>query len=312
MGTIEGRFTQSPRKPYGDGLAANYGVHKAAHVVTRVLQHAELAVTELVAENPPLRVSDPIPHQDAYLIGCQLRDRKPFEYLEGERTIGTMSLQAGDTTIRDLRRDPRSMTRGPFHSLLWFVPRTSIQVVVEQVGAHYVDDLHFDPCTAIHDQTIRHLSASMLPALRAPHQVNTLFSDHIAAAFAAHLAGTYGGMKTQPRTPKGRLAPWQERRAKEMLVADLKGITPLAAIADACGLSAGYFARAFRKSTGLAPHAWLLKARVEHAMTLLQQQNLPLSEIALLCGFADQSHFGRVFRLHTGHSPYSWRRLAIA
>jgi transcriptional regulator GlxA family with amidase domain len=113
------------------------------------------------------------------------------------------------------------------------------------------------------------------------------------------------------RLKKGGLAPWQERRAKEMLAADLGGATPLAEIAGACGLSAGHFARAFRRSTGLAPHAWLLKARVERAMVMLRQADPSLSEIALACGFADQSHFGRVFTRSTGHSPRAWRRQSL-
>jgi AraC-like DNA-binding protein len=44
-----------------------------------------------------------------------------------------------------------------------------------------------------------------------------------------------------------------------MLIADLTSAIPLAVIAEASGLSAGHFARAFRRSTGLAPHAWLLR-----------------------------------------------------
>jgi AraC family transcriptional regulator len=107
------------------------------------------------------------------------------------------------------------------------------------------------------------------------------------------------------------LAPWQERRAKEILVADLTGATPLSEIALACGLSSAHFARAFRISTGLPPHAWLLTARVERAMTLLRRADMSLSEIALACGFADRSHLSRIFARQTGKSPGLWRRQAI-
>jgi len=243
--------TQPSRRPYGRGLAANYGVEDAAHVVARVLRHSELAVTELRAEDPPVRISDPIARQDAFLIGCQLRDRSPFEYREEERSLGTCSLRAGEITIRDLRRDPRSLTAGPFHSVLWFLPRASLNDVADEANAPHVDELPTDPCVGIADDTIQLLSASMLPALRAPQQVNRLFSDSVSIALAAHVAHAYGGQKVEPRLVKGGLAPWQERRAKEMLVADLAGATPLAEIAEACGLSSGHFTRAFRGSTGL-------------------------------------------------------------
>lgn len=302
---------QPLRRPYGDGLAANYGVQGAAHIVTRVLQRAELAVTELVSANPPERVSDPIPQQEAYLICCQLRNRGPFEYWEEERSLGTCTLRAGDTTIRDLRHSPRAMTNGPLHSVLWFVPRVSLDALADEAGVPRIDALQIDPLTGIADATIQHLSASVLPALRSPEQVNRLFADYISIALAAHVADAYGGLRSEPLVAKGGLASWQERRAKEMLAADLSGGAPLAEIAKACGLSTGHFARAFRRSTGLAPHAWLLKARIDYAMILLRQPGPSLSEVALASGFADHSHFTRVFARQTGQSPRDWRRMAI-
>jgi AraC-like DNA-binding protein len=59
---------------------------------------------------------------------------------------------------------------------------------------------------------------------------------------------------------------------------------------------------------GIAPHRWLLNRRVELAKDLLRDRESSLSEIALRCGFADQSHFTRVFTRRAGVSPGSWRR----
>src|SRR5277367_4768789 len=126
-------------------------------------------------------------------------------------------------------------------------------------------------------------------------QVNRLFVDHLTSAFVAYVAQTYGDMEPSAHLTKGGLAPWQERQAKEMIVADLSGATRLAEIAVTCGVSSHHFGRAFRRSTGLAPHAWLLQARVDRAMTLLRRPDSSLAEIALACGFVDQSHFTRVF-----------------
>jgi transcriptional regulator GlxA family with amidase domain len=149
----------------------------------------------------------------------------------------------------------------------------------------------------------------MLPALRTPEQISRLFAEHVALALAAHVAHAYGGMQTAPRLVKGGLAPWQELRAKEMLTADLSGSTSLDEIAAACRLSPDYFARAFRRSTSLPPHRWLLQARVERAMALLKRHRESLGEIALACGFVDQSHLTRVFTARVGVSPGAWRRM---
>jgi transcriptional regulator GlxA family with amidase domain len=144
--------------------------------------------------------------------------------------------------------------------------------------------------------------------LRTSGQVNRIFVDHVTMALAAHVAHAYGGMQCIERVLKGGLAPWQVRRAKEMLAADLTGATSIAEMAAACRLSADHFARAFRRSTGFPPHAWLNKTRVERAMMLLRQAGRTISEVALECGFVDQSHFTRVFARRVGITPSVWRR----
>ena len=73
-------------------------------------------------------------------------------------------------------------------------------------------------------------------------------------------------------------------------------------------LSVSHFSRAFRTSTGLPPHQWLLRQRVKAAKQLLGVHDLPLSEIAISAGFANQSHFTRVFSSVVGVSPGAWRR----
>jgi AraC family transcriptional regulator len=83
---------------------------------------------------------------------------------------------------------------------------------------------------------------------------------------------------------------------------------PLAAVANACGLSLVQFAKAFRKTVGIPPHRWVMQQRVSLAKTLLRNGPMPLSEVALACGFSDQSHFTRYFSASVGISPGAWRR----
>jgi len=109
--------------------------------------------------------------------------------------------------------------------------------------------------------------------------------------------------------PHGGLALWQVRRVKELMSESLSEEIPLSRLATECGLSVRHFARAFRHSTGVSPHRWLLKHRVDHARELLSDRALSLTDIALSCGFADQSHFTRVFTAMVGVSPGVWRRV---
>jgi AraC-like DNA-binding protein len=94
----------------------------------------------------------------------------------------------------------------------------------------------------------------------------------------------------------------------DFLSAHLSDDPTIAELARECGLSSGYFSRAFRQTTGVTPHQWLIGKRVERARQLLLGNGLGLADIALVCGFVDQSHFTRVFTKFEGESPGRWRQ----
>jgi AraC family transcriptional regulator len=78
-------------------------------------------------------------------------------------------------------------------------------------------------------------------------------------------------------------------------------------LASHLGISPSYFARSFRNSVGLAPHAYVMRRRLLRAQELLASTELPLIDIALATGFADQSHFSRRFHQMTGVPPRAFR-----
>jgi len=82
----------------------------------------------------------------------------------------------------------------------------------------------------------------------------------------------------------------------------------VAELARLCRLSLSHFVRAFSNTVGIAPYRWFLSARVDHAKGLLIRSNLPLAQVALECGFSDQSHFTNTFVRHVGMTPGRWRR----
>ena len=110
------------------------------------------------------------------------------------------------------------------------------------------------------------------------------------------------------RPPRGGLAPWQERRAREILRANIKRGVALKEVARECDLSVGHFSHAFRHTLGTAPHKWLIKQRVLLSKGKLPDDGLSLSDVATECCFSDQSHLTRVFTQAVGVSPGAWRR----
>ena len=296
---------------FGRDLARNYGAEDAPAIVTRSLRGAEIAVTDLRVSKPLGRLSDPMPREDACMICLILRDLPHNSYWEEGRQVGEFSLRRGHATFSDLRRQPLGLMDKQVHSLMFYLPHTAINALADEANVRRVDELHFEGGAPVFDEAILHLGLSLTPAFQAPESVSRLFTDHVTVALASHVAQRYGGMQFTQKLIKGGLAPWQEKRAKEMIVGNLTGATPLHELAAACGLSVNYFSRAFRRSTGLAPHAWLLQARVEQSKAMLRKPGASLSDVAVSCGFADRSHFSRVFTRQVGLSPGAWRKTMV-
>jgi len=103
--------------------------------------------------------------------------------------------------------------------------------------------------------------------------------------------------RPQPGFERGPVA-----RAKDYLDAHFARDVGLAELAGEAGLSRHYLIRAFRKETGLTPHAYLTDRRVEAARKLLRG-GLPPADVALQCGFFDQSHLNKVFKARIGVTP---------
>jgi transcriptional regulator GlxA family with amidase domain len=111
---------------------------------------------------------------------------------------------------------------------------------------------------------------------------------------------------------RGGLCPWQIRKVSSYVEANLDRSIKNEELAAIVGLNTSHFGRAFRNSFGEPPHEYVIRRRVERAQGLMLTSNAPLSEIALDCGLADQSHLTRLFRRIVGESPRIWRRSRLS
>lgn len=291
---------------FGDKFGDKFGLETAPVLITRTLRSAEIAVTEIRSENPRIGLTDPIAREDAYLVGLQIRDYPDHDYWEDGKYISRTSLHAGETVLYDLKRDPVVLIDKPFHSVHFYLSRTALDAIADDAEAQPIGELAYQPGAGIADQVIADLGMSLLFAFARPEQASCVFVDHVTLAVGVHVAHSYGGMRVRRRVP-GQLALWQEKRAKERLEASLDGDVSLRTLAAECGLSRSHFSRAFRVTTGMAPYQWLLHRRIERAQDLLRNTRQTIAEVALSCGFADQSHFTRIFTRIVGASPDAWR-----
>lgn len=132
-------------------------------------------------------------------------------------------------------------------------------------------------------------------------------------AVACHKCLVFGAQLLTLRPAEQRplqriaLAPWQERRAKELMMNSITRPLSISQVAERCSLSRSHFSRAFKKNTGYSPQEWFLLAKIERSKALLET-GMAITQVSLECGFADQSHFTRTFTRKTGQSPMAWRR----
>jgi AraC-like DNA-binding protein len=216
-------------------------------------------------------------------------------------------LRLGDVQLVDLRDNPVVSLDTPFDSLRFYIPQTALDEMANEAGIRRVKGL-YAPNFGDRDLVMFGLAQALAAAMEQPGDGTAMFADCIALAFFAHIVRAYGSIPAG-RNARGGLAPWQLQRARDFINANLAGDPSISEVANECGLSASYFVRAFKQTTGVPPYRWLTKQRVERAKELLQESGRELADVAQLCGFADQSHFTRVFSRSEGYSPGRWRRL---
>jgi AraC-like DNA-binding protein len=117
-----------------------------------------------------------------------------------------------------------------------------------------------------------------------------------------------GADRRRALPPGAKLPLWRVRKIERFILANLDRALSLETLASQVHLSCSHFARACKNTLGLTPRQLVLRHRIERAQTLLRDTAIPLSQIALICGFADHAHFSRQFRQEVEATPLDWRR----
>jgi transcriptional regulator GlxA family with amidase domain len=62
----------------------------------------------------------------------------------------------------------------------------------------------------------------------------------------------------------------------------------------------------------MSPSDYVLRTRLLLARRMLDQSTASVGEVAVTCGFYDQSHFTKAFKAHTGLPPQAYRQRSVA
>lgn len=295
----------SEQGAYGAKFGRYFHLLSAPMLSVSIANELQVAATELRSDGMP-ESPLPIPAEDAFSINLHLRETDKGSLRINGRLVAEGKLSSGSACIANLEKPPALHLPEPYHFLQFYLSRQALNRFCRENRVAPVSDLWWGRKEI--DETLYSLGQALLPALREPHSSSQLFVDHIGLGILAHAAHRYGRILAKESSIRGGLAPWQIRRATEFLEANLQSGTSLYSVATECDLSVSHFARAFRKTFGQPPYRWLLKRRIDMAMTYLLHSDLPLADIALRCGFMDQSALNKSFQRFVKQSPNEWRR----
>lgn len=135
-----------------------------------------------------------------------------------------------------------------------------------------------------------------------------VFVEGLAAALAAHVLQAYAGGRHVERRA-GALAAHELKRVTDFIAARLPESLAVPELAALSGLSPHHFGDAFKAATGVSPHQYVIRCRVERAQELLRTGTLTPAQIAVAVGFSSQSHLTEHFQRLTGLTPARFRRL---
>ncbi|HHL4080664.1 MULTISPECIES: AraC family transcriptional regulator [unclassified Burkholderia] len=245
------------------------------------------------------------PCDRGFLVGVSLSGGHR-RTLYGRAGASERRFQHHSIYIRDFSRHFHADLYGHFDFVLVELPHAYLERVGPEHGGQSIGGLTCRP--DVRDPVLGHLAHAVADSLDAGGPLNALFIEQIGLAMGTHLVRRYGNARTRELERKGMLSPAKVALAQELLMekADL-GVS-IEEVANECDLSRGYFIRAFSRTTGRTPHQWLLEQRVTRARELIETSDMTLADIAVACGFADQSHLNRVFARIVGHPPGAWRR----
>jgi AraC family transcriptional regulator len=260
-------------------------------------------------DKPNLGLLEQTPLADQVIVSVELRPFRPINVFCDGHHMRKPASEPGTLALYDMRRSWCADIRDPFDTVQVFLPIDSFRDFAAERRSSFLD-FRYDLQKPRHDVVMAHLMQAMLPALERPHEVSALYLDSISLAVRDHIAEEYGNFATKATGNRLGLSARQLRHALEYIEAYLSQDVSLAEVAKASGTSVSSLTRGFKTALGISPHRWTLNRRIALAQRLIYESAIPLNEVAISCGFADQSHLTRVFVRNVGSSPALWRRNA--
>src|ERR1700722_9468273 len=205
------------------------------------------------------------------------------------------------------RRDTEEWIRwtSPMELLVLELADDDLRAVAEDAG---MSKIEIEGTPQLEDKRVAALVSAAEAEQAGGFLSGRLYMDAIGQALAAAVIQIRGALRRPLSSSRGGLAPAQLRRVIEYVHAQMDQDIHVVQLAAIAGLSSAHFAQMFRRSTGCAPHQYVLRTRIERAKRMLRSTETRVIDIALSCGFQTPQHFARVFKKFCDATPASYRR----
>jgi AraC family transcriptional regulator len=283
--------TQWRLRPSGSpGTALGSGV-----MTTRWRSREERA-REVTAETP----------DDCHVVGIALRSLDARLSLSGRAVLDGAAM-AGALLVTAPSVRCHCVFRGPYDALHLHVPNELIAECAREMTVRQAAEIG-SGFTATCDPELERLGRALLGAEDLAGLFGQLYVDCISTAIIVRLLVSADRADALERPKVAGLVRWRLKRAIDYIEARLAEPVSLADIAMATGLTRVYFSAQFKAATGLRPHEYLVRRRIERAQEMLVADRVPIVDVALSVGFQTQAHFSTVFKRFVGQSPHAWRQ----
>ena len=217
------------------------------------------------------------------------------------RRRGTFQLSRAGESVRAV------LSRASGTCLDLYIPVAFLQDCLETEFGKAASALELLPLKLQRDPVITTIADNIASELKAPDRASAVAVDSASLLLAVTLIRHYSNANGHvPPAAKG-LAGWQKRKAIARIRDTIQTNTSLADLAAEVGLSPFHFARAFKRSVGLAPHQYQIHMRMELAKAMLDSGSQSITEVAKSVGYGDVSYFSRIFNQRFGISPKYYR-----
>jgi AraC-like DNA-binding protein len=247
---------------------------------------------------------------DSYTVGVNLRSTDITFLHDGRLTFEGRAMP-GMFQVTGPGHSARAVFHAACDVLHLYVPQAVLDACHREVsGDEAGTSVLIDDPLVSHDPCIERLGQALLLADETFTAFGQMYVDSINLALVSRLlelrsrAPLDGG---RPKMRRSALPKWRLKRAVEYIDTHLAETIGLEDVANAAGLTRMHFAAQFRAATGLRPHEYLLRRRIECAQQLLADEEYSLLDAAQLAGFRSQAHFTTVFKRMVGSTPKSWR-----